>query len=131
MIKKVSYKVISCILVVTMMVVCFQGYSTVSAAKKTTLAKKSISVNVGKKKTIKLKNKSGKSKYTYSSAKKSIAKVTAKGVVTGVKAGTVKITVKETVKKTKKTRKVGIVKVTVKRVDSTLPTATQIGRAHV
>ena len=84
------------------------------AAKKAKLSTKKLTVTVGKKKTIKIKNKAKKAKYTFKSKKASIAKVSKKGVVTGKKKGNTKITVTE--KKGKKTRKLGTVKVTVKPV---------------
>ncbi len=83
------------------------------AAKKAKLAKTKLTINVGKKKTIKIKNKAKKAKYTFKVKKASIAKVSKKGVVTAKKAGSTSITVKE--KLGKKTRKLGNVKVTVKR----------------
>lgn len=86
----------------------------VQAAKKAKLSTKKLTVTVGKKKTIKIKNKAKKAKYTFKSKKASIAKVSKKGVVTGKKKGSTKITVTE--KKGKKTRKLGTVKVTVKAV---------------
>lgn len=81
-------------------------------AKKAKLKTKKISVTVGKKKTIKIANKKKSCKYTFKSNKKKVAKVSKKGVVTGQKKGTAKITVKE-VKKNGKSRKIGVVKVTV------------------
>lgn len=80
---------------------------------KTTIKTKNISVIKGKTKTIKLKNKSSKCRYSFTSNKKKIAKVSAKGVVKGVSKGKAKITVKQTIKKTKKTVKLGVVNVTV------------------
>ena len=83
------------------------------AAKKAKLSTKKLTITVGKKKTIKIKNKAKKAKYTFKSKKASIAKVSKKGVVTARKAGKTNITVSE--KKGKKTRKLGTVKVTVKK----------------
>ena len=94
-------------------------------AKKAKLKTKKISVQVGKKKTIKIANKSKSCKYTFTSSKKKVAKVSKKGTVTGQKKGTAKITVKEIKKKGKgKARKLGTVKVTVtkkKTVTKTTP----------
>lgn len=94
-------------------------------AKKAKLKTKKISVQVGKKKTIKIANKSKSCKYTFTSNKKKVAKVSKKGTVTGQKKGTAKITVKEIKKKGKgKARKLGTVKVTVtkkKTVTKTTP----------
>lgn len=83
------------------------------AAKKAKLSTKKLTIKVGKKKTIKIKNKVKKAKYTFKVKKASIAKVSKKGVVTAKKAGTTTITVKE--KSGKKTRKLGTVKITVKK----------------
>ncbi len=84
------------------------------AAKKAKLSTKKLTVTVGKKKTIKIKNKAKKATYKFKSKKASIAKVSKKGVVTGKKKGSTKITVTE--KKGKKTRKVGTVTVKVNPV---------------
>ena len=91
------------------------------AAKKAKLKTKKISVQVGKKKTIVIKNKVKKAKYTFKSKKKKIASVTKKGVVKGVKAG--KATIVVTEKKGKKKRTVGNVKVTVTK--KKVPVVTQ------
>lgn len=81
------------------------------AAKKAKLSTKKLTITVGKKKTIKIKNKAKKATYKFKSKKASIAKVSKKGVVTGKKKGSTKITVTE--KKGKKTRKLGTVSVKV------------------
>lgn len=94
---------------------------TVEAAKKATLKAKKISVQVGKKKKIVIKNKVKKAKYTFTSKKKKVATVSKSGVVKGVKAG--KATIVVTEKKGKKKRTVGKVKVTVTK--STGPVVTQ------
>ena len=80
-------------------------------AKKATIKTTKLTIQAGKKKSIKLKNKRKKATYTYKSSKTRIAKVSKKGQVTAVKAGKAKITVKE--KLGKKTRKVGTVTVVV------------------
>lgn len=79
--------------------------------KKATIKTTKLTIQVGKKKSIKLKNKREKAKYTYKSSKTYIAKVSKKGQVTAVKAGKAKITVKE--KLGRKTRKVGTITVVV------------------
>ncbi len=109
-------RVVSLVLVVTL--VCTgmfvpKNETTVQAAKKASLKTKKITLTVGKKKTIKLKNKKKGAKYTFKVKKASVAKVSKKGVVTAKKAGKTEITVKE--KRKKKTRTVGKVKVTVKK----------------
>ena len=56
------------------------------AAKKAKLSTKKLTITVGKKKTIKIKNKAKKAKYTFKSKKASIAKGSKKGVVTAKKS---------------------------------------------
>lgn len=87
-----------------------------ASARKASLAAKSFRLSVGQKKKIKIKKKKKGAKYTFQTSSKKIAKVNKKGVVTGKKVGKAKITVKEKYKTSKKmkTKKVGVVKVTVK-----------------
>ena len=93
--------------------------SDVEAKAKASLKTKKISVKVGKKKSILIKNKTKKHSYSFTSSNKQVAKVTSKGKVTGIKAGKATITVKEVLKKgkkkkgKKKKRTLGKVKVTV------------------
>ena len=89
-------------------------------AKTPTLKKKNITVNVGKKKTISIKNKSSKYKFSFLSKNKKIASVTANGVVQGKKSGKTTVVVKQTEKKTKKKKTLGKVNVTVKKIDGKL-----------
>lgn len=79
--------------------------------KKVKLKTKKLSLQVGKKKTIQLKNKKKNATYTYKSTNTKVAKVTKKGVVTALKAGTAKVSVKE--KNGKKKKRIGNVTVTV------------------
>lgn len=67
------------------------------AAKKPKLNKKKVTLKLGQKTTLKVKNYKGKVKW--SSSKKKIATVTKKGVVTAKKKGTAKITAKAGKKK--------------------------------
>lgn len=94
---------------------CFAGIlsdpASTQAAKKAKLKTKSMTLEVGKKKTISLTGKKSKAKYTFQASNKKI-KVSKKGVVTAVKKGTAKVKVKEVYKK--KTKSIGTVKVTVK-----------------
>ncbi|MCR5796538.1 MAG: hypothetical protein K6G63_01270 [Eubacterium sp.] len=92
------------------MVLSGVGSTQADAAKKASLAKKSYSVKVGKKVTIKIKNKNKKAKYIFKANNKKV-KVSKKGVVTAKKAGTAKVKVSEKLKK--KTRKLGTVKVVI------------------
>ena len=84
--------------------------SNVQAAKKrkVQLNKKTVTLEVGKKVTLKLKNAPKKKKITWSSNKKKVASVSKKGVVTAKKAGKAKITAKVSGKKY-------VCKVTVKK----------------
>lgn len=106
-------KQILCMVMATSLLL--QPQATGSEAKKATIAKKKITINVGQSKKISIKNKKKKAKYKFSSSKKKVAKVSSKGMVKGLKTGTAKITVKETFKK--KTRKVGTIVVTVKEAE--------------
>ena len=65
-----------------------------AAKKKVQLSKKKVTLEVGKKVTLKLKNAPKKKKITWSSNKKKIASVSKKGVVTAKKAGKANITAK-------------------------------------
>lgn len=102
-----------------------------ASARKASLAVKSFRLSVGQKKKITIKKKKKGAKYTFQTSSKKVAKVNKKGVVTGKKAGKAKIAVKEKYKssKKKKTRKVGVVKVTVKartvKADDKLPSGSQ------
>ena len=86
--------------------------SAAKKAKKATLKQKKVTMTVGQKKTIKIKNKVKKATYTYKSNKKKVASVTKKGKITAKKKGTAVITVKQKLKK--KTKLVGKVTVKVK-----------------
>ena len=69
-------------------------FSTLSSAK-AKLIKSKISMTVGQKKTITIKGKKKRAKYSFSSSSVKKAVVSKKGVITAKKKGTVKITVKE------------------------------------
>ena len=58
--------------------------SDVEAKAKASLKTKKISVKVGKKKSILIKNKTKKHSYSFTSSNKQVAKVTSKGKVTGI-----------------------------------------------
>ncbi len=114
MIRNCGKKIFACVLACTMMLGSFGTVDYVEAAAKAKLTTKKLTITKGSKKTIKIKRKSSKCKYTYKSKNKKIAKVSSKGVVTAVKKGTTKITVKEINKSNKKSKTLGTVKVTVK-----------------
>ena len=94
------------------------------AAKKASLKTKKITLTVGQKKQIQIKNKKKKAVYSFKSNKKAMASVSKKGIVHAKKAGNVKITVKEKYKK--KTRSLGTVQIQIKQktkpVQSSKPT---------
>lgn len=82
--------------IVTVIMLCFALVLAVptqsQAASKVKLSKSKITIVVGQQKTLKVKNT--KKKVTWSSSKKSVAKVSSEGVVTARKAGTATITAK-------------------------------------
>lgn len=83
------------------------------AAKKASLKTKKITLTVGQKKQIQIKNKKKKAVYSFKSNKKAMAAVSKKGIVQAKKAGNVKITVKEKYKK--KNRSLGTVQIRIKQ----------------
>ena len=100
----------------------------VSAKAKCTTKK--MTLQVGKKKTIKIKGKVKKAKYMFKSSKPSIAKVNKKGTVTAKKAG--KAVIKITEKKKAKKIVIGKVNVIVKNkkeVKKTVEPSTQPSKA--
>lgn len=117
--RKLSCIVLSTALVVSL--VAGAGGEDAMAAKKAKLGTKKMTLTQGTSKVIKVKNKKKGCRYTFSSSKKKVATVTKKGKVKAVKAGTAKITVKEVSKKGKK-RKIGVVKVRVKKNSQTTVT---------
>ncbi|WP_026834714.1 GDSL-type esterase/lipase family protein [Eubacterium xylanophilum] len=84
----------------------------VNAAKKAKLKTKKVTLKVGKKKAIVIKNKVKKAKYSFKSSNKKVATVSKKGLIKAVKKGTAKIKVTE--KKGSKKKSIGTVKVVVK-----------------
>lgn len=93
----------------------------VSAEKKASLKNKKISIKVGQKKTIKIKNKKKKAKYIFRSSKGAVASVSKTGVVCAKKAGKAKIKVTEQYKKVKRT--LGTVTINVQpKSEITVPT---------
>ncbi len=117
--RKLSSIVLATALVVSL--AAGAGGEDVQAAKKAKLGTKKITLIQGKTKKIKVKNKKKGCRYTFTSNKKKVATVTKKGKVKAVAAGTAKITVKEVSKKGKK-RKIGVVKVLVKKNSQTTVT---------
>lgn len=102
--KKIFEKVTAMIMIIAMVLTIIPvNITTVEAAAKPKLAKKSGSIVIGQTKTIKIKNKPKGAKVTYKSTNKKVATVTKKGKVKGIKAGTANINVvlKKGKKKTK------------------------------
>lgn len=83
-----------------------------AAAKSAKPAKKSLTIETGSSKTIKIQNKKKGATYQFSTGSKKI-QVTSAGKVTALKAGTAKVTVKETYKNT--TKKIGTVNIKMKK----------------
>lgn len=93
------------------------NWQLVNAAKKPSLTFKKITLNVGQKKKITIKNKNKKAAYTFRSSSKKIAAVSSKGVITAKKPGRAKITVMQKLKKGSKkpSRKIGVISVSCKK----------------
>ena len=66
-----------------------------AAAKKASLTFKKVTLQVGKKKKISIRNKNKKAVYTFQSTAKKTAAVSKKGVITAKKQGKAKITMSE------------------------------------
>ena len=118
--RKLSVMVLSFAMVLSLLIPCGR-----TEAKAPAMAKKKVSVNVGKTVTVKLKNASKKAKVTWKSKSKKIAKIAKKSKtsakVRGVKEGSTKVTAKYVLGKTKKTLSC---KVIVRGADNTLPQST-------
>ena len=89
------------------------GVSIAKVKPKATVAKKKLTIFVGKSKGITIRNKQKGAKYTYQASKKNIVTISYAGKAKALKKGTVNITVRESSKK--KNRKVGVVSVTCKK----------------
>ena len=112
MLKLFKQKYIAFSLVLGLCICSFAYSAPVSnAAKKAKLSTKRISIPVGKKKKISIKNKAGKATYSFTSSAKKTAAVSKRGIVTAKRKGAAKITVSETL--SKRRRRLGIVKVNV------------------
>ena len=109
--QKITALLLMAVMVATMLVVP-GGNVQAAKKKKVQLNKKKVTLEVGKKVTLKLKNAPKKKKITWRSNKKKIASVSKKGVVTAKKAGKAEITAKVKGKKY-------VCKVTVKKKSKT------------
>ena len=105
-------KLLAFVLAFAMIITIYQPSAVYAAAKKPSLSAKTMTLQVGQKKTLKVKNAGKKATLKWSSNKKSIATVTKKGVVKAVKAGNAVVTCKVTKngKTTKLTCKVAVKK---------------------
>lgn len=119
--KKLSKQLMAGVLSLAMVLTAgaLPGQTASAAGKKMKLTSKSVTVKVGKSKTVKVKNAPKKAKLSWSSKNTKIAKVTKKGKITGVKKGSTKVICKVTYKQNnkKKTNKL-TVKVTVKKASA-------------
>ncbi len=113
--KNTLKKAITFVLALAMVLSCgtFANLASAKTKVKTpSLAKKSISLKVGEKQKLKIKNQPKGSKVTFTSKDKKVATVTKKGVVKAVAAGNTKVIVKVTYKnkgkKVKKTLKANV-----------------------
>lgn len=91
-------KLLAFVLAFAMIITIYQPSAAYAATKKTRLNAKTMTLQVGQKKTLKVKNAGKKAKLKWSSNKKSIATVSKKGVVKAVKAGNAVVTCKVTTK---------------------------------
>lgn len=97
-------KLLAFVLAFAMIITIYQPLAAYAATKKTRLNAKIMTLQVGQKKTLKVKNAGKKAKLKWSSNKKSIATVSKKGVVKAVKAGNAVVTCKVTTKNGKTTK---------------------------
>ena len=106
-------KLLAFVLAFAMIITIYQPTSAYAATKKPVLSVKSIALQVGKQKTLKVKNAGKNATIQWSSSKKTVATVSKKGVVKAVKAGTANVICKVTTKQ-KKSYKL-VCKVVVKK----------------
>ena len=97
-------KLLAFVLAFAMIITIYQPSAAYAATKKTRLNAKTMTLQVGQKKTLKVKNAGKKAKLKWFSNKKSIATVSKKGVVKAVKAGNAVVTCKVTTKNGKTTK---------------------------
>lgn len=114
--RKIMALLLMAVMVAGMLVVP-GGNAQAAKKKKVQLNKKTVTLEVGKKVTLKLKNAPKKKTITWSSNEKKIASVSKRGVVTAKKVGKANITAKVNGKKY-------VCKVTVKEIQATTTEAT-------
>lgn len=117
-----NYKSISCLLTTALVLTAAPFHA--DALTKPKLNKKKLTMRVGQKKKLAIKNKKASQikKIKFTVKKKNIARVNKKGVVTALNEGNTKLVCKVTLKN-KKTYKLNC-KITVKEAESTVSTAT-------
>ena len=117
-----NYKSISCLLTAALVLTAAPFHA--DALTKPKLNKKKLTLRVGQKKKLAIKNKKASQikKIKFTVKKKNIARVNKKGVVTALNEGNTKLVCKVTLKN-KKTYKLNC-KITVKEAESTVSTAT-------
>ena len=117
-----NYKLISCLLTAALILTAAPFHADALAKPK--LNKKKLTMRVGQKKKLAIKNKKASQikKIKFTVKKKNIARVNKKGVVTALNEGNTKLVCKVTLKN-KKTYKLNC-KITVKEAESTVSTAT-------
>lgn len=124
-------KPLAFLLALMMIITIIPASTTYAATKKPTLSAKKVTLEVGKKKTLKVKNIDKNATLKWSSNKKTVATVSKKGVVKAVKAGAATITCKVTIKNKKKytlTCKVTVKKAAV-NVSKTISTQKELETA--
>lgn len=129
---KMSKKFVAFFLALAMLISLCPTTQTYAATKKPTLSAKKVTLQVGSKKTLKVKNTDKSAKMKWSSTKKSIATVTSKGVVKAVKAGSAKIVCNVTLKNKKQYKlvcNVVVKKATPKSVSKTVKTQEELLQA--
>ena len=94
-------KVFAFVLALAMILTTYQPTTTYAATKAPTISAKKMTLQVGSKKTLTIKNAGKNATLKWSSSKKSVATVSKKGVVKAVKAGTANVKCKVVTKSKK------------------------------
>lgn len=98
---KNTKKVFAFVLALAMILTTYQPTTTYAATKAPTISAKKMTLQVGSKKTLTVKNAGKNATLKWSSNKKTVATVSKKGVVKAVKAGTVNVKCKVVTKSKK------------------------------
>lgn len=94
-------KVFAFVLALAMILTTYQPTATYAATKAPTISAKKMTLQVGSKKTLTVKNAGKNATLKWSSSKKNVATVSKKGVVKAVKAGTANVKCKVVIKSKK------------------------------